>query len=42
VAYATIIKEKVNEKEDNAPIGIISLAALMLGGAGLMRYKGMI
>jgi hypothetical protein len=42
VAYATIIKEKANEKEDNAPIGIISLTALMLGGAGLMRYKGVI
>jgi hypothetical protein len=42
VAYATIIKEKNSEKEDSKPIGIISLAALMLGGAGLMRYKGII
>ncbi len=42
VAYTTIIKEKETEKEDNTPVGILSLAAIMLGGAGFMRYRGMI
>ncbi len=42
VAYNTIIKEKNNEEDNHSSTGILSLAALMLGGAGLMRYKGMI
>jgi hypothetical protein len=42
VAYNTIIKEKNNEEDNNSSTGILSLAALMLGGAGLMRYKGVI
>ncbi|MBL0145931.1 MAG: DUF2330 domain-containing protein [Chitinophagaceae bacterium] len=40
--YATIIDSASKEEENHSPIGILSLTALMLGGAGLMRYKGMI
>ena len=44
VQYATLlpqVKEEVDNKE-HMPVGIILFAAAMLGGAGLMRWKGLI
>jgi hypothetical protein len=42
--YATLIPQVKEETEskDHAPVGIILFAAAMLGGAGLMRWKGLI
>ncbi|MEO7306073.1 MAG: DUF2330 domain-containing protein [Ferruginibacter sp.] len=42
--YATLLPEVKDEMEDKerSPAGIILFAAAMLGGAGLLRWKGMI
>jgi hypothetical protein len=40
--YAQLINDVKQEGDHQSPVGILSLAALMLGGAGIMRYKGMI
>ena len=35
------VREEMENKED-APVGIILFSVAMLGGAGLMRWKGLI
>lgn len=42
--YATLLPQVKAEAEnkDRMPVGIVVLAAAMLGGAGLMRWKGLI
>jgi hypothetical protein len=42
--YATLLPEVKNEMEnkERSPAGILLFAAAMLGGAGLLRWKGMI
>ena len=44
VQYATLIPEYRHEIENKrtAPSGIILLSAVVLGGAGLLRWKGLI
>ncbi|MEI9957688.1 MAG: hypothetical protein WDM90_15625 [Ferruginibacter sp.] len=42
--YATLLPQVKDETEPkrNFPVGMVIVSAMLLGGAGLMRWKGMV